>query len=134
MPEQGEREGETRREEGGITGASKINLQFHGDPFPLLFRALHAPTHPSSLATSRVYSSWNSRARERERERWEKETLDFTLTLKINCSQKKTTLVRNNCRNWREKHRIRTPFSLRENLINSKDCNFVGFQICTARK
>ena len=111
--------GRERRREGGITGASKINLQFHGDPFPLLFRALHAPTHPSSLATSRVYSSWNLRARERER--WEKETLDFTLTLKINCRRESTTLVRNNCRNWRKKQRIRTPFSLRGNLINSKD-------------
>ena len=86
------------------------------------------------LSPRHAYIPRGIHAREKERERWEKETLNFTLTLKINCSQKKTTLVRNNCRNWRKKQRIRTSFSLRENLINSKDCNFVGFQICTARK
>lgn len=55
MPEQGEREG-------GITGASKINLQFHGDPFPLFFRALQL----FSRHVTRIFRVESARERERD--------------------------------------------------------------------
>lgn len=71
---------------------------------------------------------------ERERDGKKKHSISHWLWRLTAVRRGSTTLVRNNCRNWREKQRIRTPFSLRENLINSKDCNFVRFQICIARK
>lgn len=79
----------------------------------------------SSLATSRVYSAWNPR--ERERERWKKETLDLTLTLKINCSQKRINhtriarviiIVTHGKGSNELAHSFRIPFSHPGNLIN----------------
>lgn len=110
MPEQGEREG-------GITGASKINLQFHGDPFPLFFRALQL----FSRHVTRIFRVES--ARERERDGKKKHSISHWLWRLTAVRRGSTTLVlrtRNNYRNaWqRKQHSFRIPFSHPGNLIN----------------